>query len=910
MKKILSGVTAAAILLGSFLPCLAADYNGHWAEEKIKLLVSDGIISGDENGNINPGAYIKRSELVKTVNNAFGFEEEAENGFADVQSDKWYYKEFLKARKAGYIKGDEKGFANPEKNLTRAEAAVIIARVSGAEAEGKASFADSVPAWAEKEIAVLAEKGIIKGYEDGTFRADAYIRRGEAFSIIADIRKEKEDTSVKPEESNENTTGDISGMASANASKPSSRPSGGGGGGGSSSGGSGIIQLNAPVIKYLENNYLSWTEIKHSSGYEVKISDGENEITAVCDDEEADISEYAGELTANSVESSVTLYVSVKALGKTGVKASKYCEPMEFEYKVYDSENSAELGMKVAFGLSAEGAERYFLEFPEGISVISLKKEGDAENIENPVSPLEITEFVSDENGIKEDVYIFTARKGEEVQVISESLMYGGGEGTDESPFVVATGRHFKNIMKNPSASYVQSGDINVETSFNGEEESFSGKYTAENGAKINLTATGGSYASLFGKLKNAEIKNVLICGTITSEGIYTGSLCGYAAGSIISGCESEAVINISGDAVSNGAYCGGIAGYTDAETTVTECVFNGAVTSEAGMIGGITAKSDGNITGCVNNGTVTAMNTVLTGTASHAGGILAVGGGNAEIRDCINNGTVENYYQSLQDSVTTFASYTGGIAGVAYKIYSCENSESGKVVALINSGAPANISGYQNVGGIVGRLETGAVAEGCINEGALEIPASSTVYWGGGIAGYTKGTIRKCANYSSSFTGRQFGGITGRCLGVVSRSFNKGNITAAGYAGGFAARTDAGAVIEYCYNTGNISGRYAAGFSGSAGSPAVIIRNSYSAPVTECSNAIIAYNQKVDITDVYYVKKGVETPGANTGAKEVSAEVLNSQETVDILNGGAEAFVTGENGYPVLLENPEKEDV
>ena len=47
-----------------------------------------------------------------------------------------------------------------------------------------AKFADTQTHWAEKYIAALSEKDIIRGYDNNTFRPDALITRAEAITVI------------------------------------------------------------------------------------------------------------------------------------------------------------------------------------------------------------------------------------------------------------------------------------------------------------------------------------------------------------------------------------------------------------------------------------------------------------------------------------------------------------------------------------------------------------------------------------------------------------------------------------------------------------------------------------------------------------------------------------------------------
>ena len=83
-----------------------------------------------------------------------------------------------------YIVGYEDGTFRPDGDMTRAEAAAIFARLiaeeKGEKISGTADFSDvSRNDWYADYVGYLAKYDIIKGYEDGTFRADAPVTRAE-----------------------------------------------------------------------------------------------------------------------------------------------------------------------------------------------------------------------------------------------------------------------------------------------------------------------------------------------------------------------------------------------------------------------------------------------------------------------------------------------------------------------------------------------------------------------------------------------------------------------------------------------------------------------------------------------------------------------------------------------------------
>jgi len=54
MKKIIAVIISVSLLLPALTGFAATDFNGHWAAFYISYLKSEGIVSGDANGNMRP----------------------------------------------------------------------------------------------------------------------------------------------------------------------------------------------------------------------------------------------------------------------------------------------------------------------------------------------------------------------------------------------------------------------------------------------------------------------------------------------------------------------------------------------------------------------------------------------------------------------------------------------------------------------------------------------------------------------------------------------------------------------------------------------------------------------------------------------------------------------------------------
>jgi GH25 family lysozyme M1 (1,4-beta-N-acetylmuramidase) len=107
--------------------------------------------------------------------------------FPDVLASHWAYGFIEDLYQQRIISGYSDGSFRPENNLTRGQAAKMIAIAAGLDYEGKvADFPDVSPADEYSPyIAALAEKGAISGYLDGNFRQWDKIKRSHIAKIVA-----------------------------------------------------------------------------------------------------------------------------------------------------------------------------------------------------------------------------------------------------------------------------------------------------------------------------------------------------------------------------------------------------------------------------------------------------------------------------------------------------------------------------------------------------------------------------------------------------------------------------------------------------------------------------------------------------------------------------------------------------
>lgn len=107
--------------------------------------------------------------------------------FKDVAPGAWYYDYIAKAEAAGILKGYEDGSFRPQGEITRAEFAAIATRFDKLSPVPMAFTDVANDYWAHDAIAAAYGKGWIAGYEDNTFRPTQNIKRSEVATLTNQV---------------------------------------------------------------------------------------------------------------------------------------------------------------------------------------------------------------------------------------------------------------------------------------------------------------------------------------------------------------------------------------------------------------------------------------------------------------------------------------------------------------------------------------------------------------------------------------------------------------------------------------------------------------------------------------------------------------------------------------------------
>lgn len=338
------------------------------------------------------------------------------------------------------------------------------------------------------------------------------------------------------------------------------------------------------------------------------------------------------------------------------------------------------------------------------------------------------------------------------LQAIALAGTYGGGEGTDESPYLICDANQMQEIGANPGdwdKHFKLMRDIDLRkytgTEFNiiglNSTAAFRGVFDG-NGCVVSgfsYATSGRDYIGLFGYAVGGEIRNVgLIDPNVQApDGESIGSLIGILNGDMYS-CYVE------GGTISGFDSVGGLVG--KAYGTVGDCYSTASVSGDF-YVGGLFGYNGGTVQDCHSSASVTGRYSV-GGLAGSTGGTIA---------DCMSTASVSGGYEK-----------TGGLAG---------GQSSGKIMRSYTSGIVEGEG--KEVGGLLGHV--GGTVSDCYSMafvmGATEV---------GGLAGDASGIIQYCYSTGEVSGNSEEGGLLGANSGLVLHSFwDRDTSGQAGSAGG-----------------------------------------------------------------------------------------------------------------------------
>ncbi len=168
------------------------DVGTHWSTGYVAALVKKEIFKGYEDGTFKPDQSITREEIAVAMVRALNLESKLEQAgqpqFADNAAiADWSKKSVALLTQMGILKGYDDGEFKPKKFITRQEFSAILARsITKTPQDVELQFTDKaqISDWAVDSVKKVYALGIVKGYEDNTFRPTNNITRAEAATML------------------------------------------------------------------------------------------------------------------------------------------------------------------------------------------------------------------------------------------------------------------------------------------------------------------------------------------------------------------------------------------------------------------------------------------------------------------------------------------------------------------------------------------------------------------------------------------------------------------------------------------------------------------------------------------------------------------------------------------------------
>ena len=204
MKKIISLFMILAMCM-SFTPAFAFDTSvapqkdykqtfwdvskDHWAFSYIGELVDKGVLAGYEDGSFRPENTVTRAEWAKIMVLAAGLPVTDNNVYFRDMSGHWANM-YVNAAK-DYLAAYTDNTYRPDQAAVREDVTVSMVKLKGYDIGNVDysylnSFSDtnSISNSLKAYVAVAVEKGLIDGFEDGTFRGQNTLTRAEAAALL------------------------------------------------------------------------------------------------------------------------------------------------------------------------------------------------------------------------------------------------------------------------------------------------------------------------------------------------------------------------------------------------------------------------------------------------------------------------------------------------------------------------------------------------------------------------------------------------------------------------------------------------------------------------------------------------------------------------------------------------------
>ncbi|WP_155592051.1 S-layer homology domain-containing protein [Lysinibacillus cavernae] len=157
--------------------------------EKPEVSEHEAYIKGFPNGTFGPDKNVTRAQVAIMMARILGYSEGQsvnKSPFKDVVKDHSAAGAIAFVKEQGIMNGDQHGNFHANANITRAEMAAVVANFKQLSVEegGATTFKDTKGHWAQWVIEANRAAGIINGLEDGSFAPNAALTRAQAVVMM------------------------------------------------------------------------------------------------------------------------------------------------------------------------------------------------------------------------------------------------------------------------------------------------------------------------------------------------------------------------------------------------------------------------------------------------------------------------------------------------------------------------------------------------------------------------------------------------------------------------------------------------------------------------------------------------------------------------------------------------------
>ncbi|WP_426951307.1 S-layer homology domain-containing protein [Bacillus mycoides] len=199
-KKLIAGTMTAAMVAGVVSPVAAAGKTfpdvpaDHWGIDSINYLAEKGAVVGNDAGMFEPGKEITRAEaatmMAKILN--LPIDQDAKPSYADAQKH-WATPIIAAVEKAGVVKGKDNGTFDPDGKIDRVSMASMLVEAYKLDTKvtgtPETKFDDLKPSWGKAKANILVELGISVGTGD-KWEPNKTVTKAEAAQFIAKTDKD------------------------------------------------------------------------------------------------------------------------------------------------------------------------------------------------------------------------------------------------------------------------------------------------------------------------------------------------------------------------------------------------------------------------------------------------------------------------------------------------------------------------------------------------------------------------------------------------------------------------------------------------------------------------------------------------------------------------------------------------